>query len=138
MQNNIIPIIILLSLLFISCSNNKNDPATSIKTCYQNTYGDNKIKDLEILTITITNKFIKGQYHWLPAFKDKRIGYFKGTKTKQLILAKYDYVQEGIKASTQIQLTLNDKSISVWQEEPALGLNVEIQQIDCTKLTDFP
>ncbi len=94
--------------------------------------------DFEVLQITVADKTVEGEFHWLPAFKDRRIGYIKGTKTNQEVLAKYDYTQEGKKSSVEIQLILNDQSISVSGGEPALGLTSEISKIDCEKLTEVP
>ena len=128
----------LFLLLLISCSGDKNEPLSSIRTCYQNSFGDDKFMDFKVLTITMTDNAVEGQFHWLPAFKDRRMGYFKGTRTNQVTSAKYDYTQEGKKSSVEIQLILNDRSISVSGGEPALGLTSEIPQIDCEKLTEVP
>ncbi len=131
-------IITLASLLLVSCSGTENESMPSVKMCYQNSFGSGEVMDFEVLQITVTDKTVEGEFHWLPAFKDRRIGYFKGTKTNQVVLAKYDYTQEGKKASTNIKLILSDGSVSISGGESSLGIASEISQIDRKKLTEVP
>ena len=128
----------LVSLLLVSCSGTENESMPSVTMCYQNSFGSGEVMDFEVLQITVADKTVEGEFHWLPAFKDKRVGYFKGTKTNQVVLAKYDYTQEGKKSSANIKLILKDGSISISGGEPSLGLTSDIQQIDCKKLTEVP
>ena len=130
--------ITLVSLLLVSCSGTENESMPSVTMCYQNSFGSGEVMDFEVLQITVADKTVEGEFHWLPAFKDRRIGYFKGTKTNQVVLAKYDYMQEGKKASTNIKLILNDGSVSISGGESSLGLTSEIPQIDCKNLTEVP
>ena len=130
--------ITFVSLLLVSCSGTENESMPPIKMCYQNSFGSGEVMDFEVLQITVADKTVEGEFHWLPAFKDRRIGYFKGTKTNQVVLAKYDYTQEGKKSSANIKLILNEGNISTSGGELSLGLTSDIQQIDCEKLTEVP
>ncbi len=102
--------------------------------CYKNEYpfdGEPNMKDVESLTIEVNGDRAVGEYNWLPAFKDKRIGQFQGTIDDQLVTANYEYTQEGQSAVATISIRLEPSQAVVESERPELGLNATIALVDC-------
>lgn len=120
--------------LLLSCASSQIEPRTATKTCFQNVFGHDDLIDIEVLSLTVSGQTVVGEYHWLPAAKDRRIGYFSGTQTGPVILAKYDFTQEGQKFSSEIQLIVSAHKISISGGEPEVGLTSEIQRVDCAQL----
>lgn len=104
--------------------------------CYQKIVGTAASQDTEVLWLKFDTDSgrVSGQYHWLPAFKDKRVGEFTGVLT-QLNTAnvEYHFLQEGIEASIRLALTFDKNSITIQGGEPSIGLNTTLPSIDCTQ-----
>ena len=111
------------------------------RQCYRNEYpfenlpddfeGSPDQKDVEWLAIEIDGDHATGEYNWLPAFKDKRIGRFEGSLDGQLVSASYEYTQEGQSSVVPISIRLESEQVVVEGGPPELGLNVTIARVDC-------
>jgi hypothetical protein len=77
-----------------------------------------------------TNK-LAGEYHWLPAFKDERLGTFEGRIDDQLISASYEYTQEGRSQIIPITIRLEPGRAIVEGGPAESGLGATIRQVDC-------
>lgn len=103
--------------------------------CYQNisTFKDNpNNKDVVELKLTISGSSVIGEYNYLPAFKDQRIGQLEGgLEKKNIIKAKYSYEQEGEIGTAQISITLNNDSAIISGGDPALGLTETLTETSC-------
>ncbi len=144
--SNTMPIL-LASFMLVSCTNGERkvekqvvaetkqvDSTVPTRHCYRNEYPfDNEpdLKDVEVLNIEIVGDHAQGEYNWLPAFKDKRVGRFEGSFDGQSITARYEYTQEGQSATAIISITLEPDQVVVEAEKPELGLNSTIARVDC-------
>jgi len=154
MKNNLTIIILsmFVGFLFIGCKNSneqkqdsntkdlKEDKSieniTTNKLCFQNEYPfqDNpSMKDVEELTLSIEGEKVTGSYNWLPAQKDQRKGSLTGTIKDKMITAEYRFLQEGIEATTQLVIKINDEKAEITGGDPELGLNATLTKIDCNK-----
>ena len=70
------------------------EPASSVQHCFRNETVFGEDKDVEELTVTIDGDAATGDYNWLPAFKDQRLGQFSGTVDGDTISATYEFAQE--------------------------------------------
>ena len=73
-----------------------------------------------------------GDYNWLPAFKDPRLGTFEGNFDGPVISANYKFTQEGRSQTAQIRIRLEPGQAVVEGGLPELGLNATIGQVDCS------
>ena len=48
-------------------------------------------KDVEELIVALDGNAATGEYNWIPAYKDKRLGKFTGTVEGQIVSATYTY-----------------------------------------------
>lgn len=85
---------------------------------------------LELLVMT-SGALANGQYNWLPARKDRRIGTFDGRYADGLVEATYNYEQEGRAGEEIIIIELDDTSATVSGGPPELGLDGTITRVDC-------
>ncbi len=108
---------------------------TSMKMCYQNTYGVVEgEQDFELLWLYIDDGKVKGEYNWLPAFKDKRIGSFWGkTSGESSADVEYLFSQEGINTRVRLILTYDERSVSIKGGEALMGLTARLYRIDCSQ-----
>jgi len=104
------------------------------RQCFRNEYpfeDQPDQKDVQSLTVYIDGDRVTGEYNWLPAFKDKRTGRFAGTIDGQLIMASYEYTQEGLSAIVAIEIALGSDQAVVKGGGPELGLGAMIARVDC-------
>jgi hypothetical protein len=87
--------------------------------------------DVQSLTIEIDSDRAVGEYNWLPAFKDRRLGRFEGALDGQSVTASYEYTQEGQSGIATISITLESDHVVVEGGSPELGLDATIEQVDC-------
>ncbi len=103
--------------------------------CFRNEYlfkKNPRIKDIQELMLEIDDKSnVTGIYNWLPAEKDQREGTLKGKVENNIVEAKYTYIQEGIKDSTTISITLEKDKAIIEGGKRELGLGTSIKKIDC-------
>lgn len=105
------------------------------KLCFQNTYGTGEATDTQVLWFTRNNNEVEGEYHWLPAFKDKRMGSFKGKLLEAGVAeVSYEFMQEGIKDSQRIQLEFDDTHIEITGADESLGINADIARVECEEV----
>jgi hypothetical protein len=107
---------------------------TPTRRCYRNEYafeGEPNKADVESLTIEINGVRAVGEYNWLPAFKDHRLGQFEGTVDGQTVTASYEYTQEGRSDVATILIELESEQVVVEGGSPELGLNATIARVDC-------
>jgi hypothetical protein len=138
MKNNII-IIAAAGLTIIGCQKKENtDPvvekttvvetatAASTKRCYlqvTEAKGENGkiVNDSLLLNIETNGDSITGTFKWLPYYKDKKTGDFKGTykgnAAKTILSAK----AEGMTNLEELDFTFDDKQASVKFGEMAEG-----------------
>ncbi len=108
------------------------------KSCYQTVTGEGQNSDVQVLVLNTQGQQIDGVYHWLPAFKDQRLGRFSGKITANGNPVIYTYTQEGIKGSETLGLDIQNSQISVNGGPPEMGLAATLKQIDCDQLVDLP
>lgn len=141
-----LPILLATSLL-ASCSNGdqptekkaeigveKVDSMVPTRHCYRNEYPfdyEPDQRDVQSLIIRINGDHAVGEYNWLPAFKDKRVGRFEGSFDGQVVRAKYRYTQEGQSAVSSITIRIEPDQVVVEGGGPELGLNATIARVDC-------
>lgn len=104
------------------------------RQCYRNEYlfnDDPDQKDVESLTVQFKGDHVVGEYNWLPAFKDKRVGRFEGAFDGQSISASYEFTQEGQLGAAKISIRVGPDQVIVEGESPQLGLNATIARVDC-------
>lgn len=147
-MDKIIISVILVSLLQVSCNDTSNKEINILKTktiseklikenkylCYRNEYPfqDNpKDKDILELNIEVTGTIVTGEYNYLPAFKDKRVGNIEGVISNNAIEGKYTYFQEGKKDIATISIILKNNSAVVEGAPAELGLSENITKINC-------
>lgn len=110
------------------------DAAVPARICYRNEYpfdAEPDREDVERLTLEIEGNRAVGEYSWLPAFKDKRIGQFEGSYDGQFVTAIYEYTQEGQSAVSTISIKVEPERVVVEGESPELGLNATISRAEC-------
>jgi len=101
----------------------------SVKHCFRNEYGGGENRDVEELLVTILGNQATGEYHWIPAFKDRRFGTFEGTVTDNIVDATYTYTQEDSLESEPI-------SVLIEKEQATFrlgGVNdkTPLERVDC-------
>ncbi len=139
---------LLLSVFLLSgCSNNDRPANKQVLTetkpleansfrryCYRNEYpfaDQPESKDVLSLTIDINDDRVTGDYNWLPAFKDKRMGRFAGSIEGQLITATYTFTQEGHMDQAAIMIRLDPEQAVVSGGGTELGLRAIIARVTC-------
>lgn len=85
---------------------------------------------LELLVMT-SGANATGQYNWLPARKDRRIGTIDGRYDDGVVEATYNYEQEGRASEETIVIELGDNAATVSGGPPELGLGGTITRVDC-------
>ncbi len=105
--------------------------AASAKHCFRNESPIGDTKDVEELIVVLTDGSATGEYNWIPAYKDKRLGKFTGIAEGQIVSATYEYEQEGQSANAAITITLEEEQASVKGGAPELGLNQTLARVDC-------
>jgi len=108
--------------------------AGTSRYCYRNEYSfedEPDKKDIQSLSVDVSGVRATGDYSWLPAFKDQRIGRFEGTVDGQIIVARYEYTQEGQSGVTTISITLGPERAVVEGGPHALGLAARIARVNC-------
>jgi len=140
--------ILVAATMSIGCSDNRwasetkaaevieraGGAADATHYCYRNEYSfedEPDKKDIQSLSIEISGVRAAGEYSWLPAYKDQRVGRFQGTVDGQSIVARYEYTQEGQSGVTTISIRLEPEQAVVEGGSPALGLNAAIARVDC-------
>jgi hypothetical protein len=131
-------VILLAALMSVGCADSERSaqgqavagteqssstPVT--RRCYRNEYPFDDIpgeKDVQTLTVEIDGDRAVGEYNWLPAFKDKRVGRFEGVFDGHSVVAMYRYAQEGQSASTEISIRLEPEYAVVEGGKQELGL----------------
>lgn len=117
-----------------SSSDQPENKVEQIQYCYENVfpYKDSSgLADRENLKLIISGKKVVGEYNWLPAEKDSRTGTLHGEIDQDKITAVYEFMQEGLTVSTEITIVLLDGKAEVKNEQPELGLNTILKQIEC-------
>ncbi|VUD69299.1 hypothetical protein TDB9533_04666 [Thalassocella blandensis] len=100
--------------------------------CFQNTFGSGDATDTQVLWFTLENQNIAGEYHWLPAFKDKRTGTFTGQLDNNGEAdVVYHFIQEGQEDTQSLHLVFSSQSIKIIGAEPSLGINADIHRVEC-------
>jgi hypothetical protein len=115
-------------------SDAQSDAAPITRRCYRNEYPfEDELgqKDVQTLTIEIDGEHAIGDYNWLPAFKDKRVGRFEGSFDGRSVTATYEYVQEGQSGVTTLSIRLEPEQAVVDGGNPELGLNATIRRVEC-------
>ncbi len=139
--------VLLAAFMSVGCSNGEQgaekraaaetgqvDVTALTRHCYRNEYpfdGEPEQKDVQTLTLEIDGKRVVGEYNWLPAFKDKRVGRFEGSIDGQSATVTYEYTQEGQSAVATISIRLEPEQVVVEGGEPELGLNATIAKEGC-------
>jgi len=133
-----ITLMLLILLLQIGCSaqklGNSNDDSSQVEitTCYKNIHSFEGVTDIEIIIVKRTGDNLNGIYHWLPAFKDKRLGEFVGvTTSSNLADVMYSFEQEGVRNQTQLQLEFTQEFIFISGGEESTGLNRKLKKVKC-------
>ncbi|UZR97192.1 hypothetical protein [Chondrinema litorale] len=102
--------------------------------CYKNVfpYRDNPMmKDIQELNLVIDGDQVSGEYNWLPAEKDQRKGSLTGTIEDNIIIAEYQFMQEGNEETASITIDIDHQKAVIVGGNPELGLNATIKKIDC-------
>ena len=118
-----------------SCGSGPVAEAASPRRCYRNVqpFEDNPgHEDVLSLTVVVVESRAMGDYNWLPAFKDPRLGTFEGNFDGPVISANYKFTQEGRSQTAQIRIRLEPGQAVVEGGLPELGLNATIGQVDCS------
>lgn len=141
MNKNII--VLCFALVFMHACTSKTDQSTSYKQekkaediqyCFENIfpYQDSSgLADRETLKLVITGENVVGEFNWLPAEKDSRIGTLKGKINQNEITAVYKFMQEGLTESTEITILLLEGKAEIKNDKPELGIKTTIKQIEC-------
>ena len=87
--------------------------------------------DVEELIVVIDGHRVTGEYNWVPAYKDRRLGRFTGTLHGNTINADYAYQQEGQSATTAISITLEEQQATVKGGPRELGLDRSLRRAAC-------
>lgn len=134
MKKILIPV---LTLSLFGCSIQQTDETAQLKLCYQNTYGAVEgEQDIEVLWLTVEDNAITGEFHWLPAFKDKRRGTFTGSLTREgTAEVTYVHYQEGQTNTDSLLLTFDQDQATTKGGDIASGLSITLDHIDCAKMT---
>ncbi|MFI2741828.1 hypothetical protein ACG2LH_03730 [Zhouia sp. PK063] len=88
------------------------------KICFMQVKNDKagmyeKLKDSVMLSLVYKDSTVTGNYNWLPAEKDARIGTIKATKTGNTIKGTYTFMQEGQTQKRDISIRLIDSTAQV-------------------------
>lgn len=121
-----------------ACAPDEQVPHSPEYTCYQEKVGNGPQQDVTVLTLTRDGEHVEGVYHWLPAFKDQRVGDFRGERTEAGLRVDYTYQQEGTAATTTLLLTPSAEHIQIEGGEPALGLAQTLSRVKCSSLVELP
>ncbi len=87
--------------------------------------------DVEELIVEISDNHATGQFNWIPAYKDKRLGRFSGSIQDNTINASYDFEQEGLSDTVTITISIEEEKAVVDGGPPELGLNVTLVRAGC-------
>ena len=109
--------------------------ATSpLKRCFrEETRVSNAAGDPDVLSLVLVvdGDRAQGEYHWLPAAKDRREGHFEGSVAGELITATYEYLQEGRSGTTPITIRVENSQAVVAGGDAALGLGATLPEVEC-------
>jgi hypothetical protein len=99
--------------------------------CFRNEYPIDDTRDLEELVVEVRGSRATGEYNWLPAYKDRRVGRFTGALEEGVIDARYEYRQEGTTGTARISIALEDHRAVVRGGPPELGLERTLARVEC-------
>ena len=103
--------------------------------CYQTFIGNAQDSGTIELFLSMSDGSDKvtGEYNYLPHEKDRRYGTIQGVIKEGTIKAQYTFEQEGEKDTADLQIHLKDKVASIKgnKKDEGLGLDAELQKIDC-------
>ncbi|MGB5164618.1 MAG: hypothetical protein WBN61_05120 [Woeseiaceae bacterium] len=105
--------------------------AVQTQHCFRNEHPFQDTMDIEELIVVLDGGGATGQYNWLPAFKDARLGRFTGSLHGNTISADYAYEQEGQSATIRISIILEDDRAIVEGGPVQLGLNRTLLRAAC-------
>lgn len=112
------------------------DPVVSSMQCFRNEFPyeateDPDDQDMEELIVMIDGDSASGEYNWIPAYKDQRLGISSGSFQENLIKATYEYQQEGQSATTEIVISIEAEHVTVEGGSSELGLNRTLARVEC-------
>ncbi len=87
--------------------------------------------DVLSLVLVVDGDRAHGEYHWLPAEKDRREGRFEGSVAGELVTATYEYLQEGRSGTTPITIRVENSQAVVAGGDAALGLAASLPEVEC-------
>ena len=108
--------------------------ASSGKHCFRNEYpfdDEPDQRDIEELVVIIDGSRTIGEYNWIPAYKDRRIGRFNGSILNNSIDARYEFEQEGQSEIAIISITLEEAHAIIKGKPPEFGLDSTLARVDC-------
>lgn len=104
--------------------------------CFRNVYAGNDQTDIAELNLTIGQSGVSGEYNWLPAYKDARLGTFTGVLDGNDARVSYRYTQEGQRGTVTLDIALREKQAIVRGGVPALGLDMALARVSCKVQND--
>jgi hypothetical protein len=135
LKSKLTPVFInFIACVFIIGCKNSNKEAQENRLCFRNEHpyqATPTLKDVEELNLAFKNDKVTGTYNWLPAEKDKRVGYLKGSIENNVIEALYTFKQEGKEDTAYIKIVLEDNKAFISGGKPELGLNTSISKVNC-------
>ena len=87
--------------------------------------------DVLSLVLVVDGDRAYGEYHWLPAEKDRREGRFEGSVAGELVTATYEFLQEGRSDTTPITIRVENSQAVVAGGDAALGLAASLPEVQC-------
>lgn len=130
-----------IALLFISVFNISScfapidENFSDAKKCYQNEFGSGDARDFEVITINIDGESVDGDFNWLPAYKDRRVGHFSGKLIHEgLADVYYTFYQEGKTAAVRLSISYNEHEISVKGGDVSMGLERKLPGVNCLSI----
>ncbi len=141
----------LATILVLSSGCSKNsagdlEPQTSGETdrieatssrrehCFRNEYAfddEPDQRDIEELIVVIDGSRATGEYNWIPAYKDSRLGRFDGSVQDDSVNASYEFEQEGQSGIATVSIILGEEHAIIKGESPELGLDLTLARVEC-------
>lgn len=103
------------------------------KKCYQKHYNTDKKRGLEVLWLSTQNGRVKGEFNFLSASQNKRVGTFTGKMLGQgFATVDYSFVQEGQQAAVELVLDYDENRASIKGSMPSMGLDGTLKRVSCS------
>lgn len=98
----------------------------------ENELPSRNLRDSILMNLEINGNEISGNFDWIPAEKDRRLGRIDAIKEGDELKGKYIFTQEGIEDTVDINISLQKTSATITTlSETGEKMAFQVERVDC-------